>query len=69
MTGEAFEADVRACDLQAMQAMAGQPGHQASATVGTRLVNPAQPTQWSNEHTKAYTECMKKKGYTPTKSS
>jgi hypothetical protein len=69
MTGEAFEADVRACDLQAMQTMAGQPGHQGSAMAGARLVNPAQPTMWSNEHTKAYTECMKSKGYTATKGS
>ena len=69
MTGEAFEQDVRACDRQAMVAAAGQPGHQGSAMAGARTVNPAQPTFFSNEHEKAYVECMKSKGYTPGKGS
>jgi len=68
MTGEAFEQDVRACDLEAMRVAAAQPGHQGSATAGARTVNPAQPTLWSDEHNKAYTACMKNKGYTATKS-
>jgi hypothetical protein len=67
MTGEVFEQDVRACDRQAMAASAGQPGHQGSATAGGRTVNPAQPTFFSAEHEKAYTECMRGKGYTATK--
>jgi hypothetical protein len=69
MTGEAFEHDVRACDRQAMQVSAGQPGHQGSATVGARTVNPTDPTLETSEHKKAYVECMKSKGYTPTKSN
>jgi hypothetical protein len=69
MTGEVFEQDVRTCDREAMQAAAGEPGHRGSATVGTRTVNPAQPTLQGGEHEKAYVACMKGKGYTPTKGS
>jgi len=69
MTGEVFEQDVRACDRQAMVASAGQSGHQGSATAGARTVNPAQPTLQSDEHEKAYINCMKGKGYSQTKGS
>ena len=69
MTGEVFERDVQACDRTAMQVAAGQPGHQGSGTAGARTVNPAQPTFFSDEHEKAYIDCMKSKGYTPTKGS
>jgi hypothetical protein len=69
MTGEAFEQDVMACDREAMRVAAGQPGHQGSATAGARTVNPAQPSFFSAEHQKGYVDCMKSKGYTPTKGS
>jgi hypothetical protein len=52
-----------------MVASAGQPGHQGSATAGARTVNPAQPTLQSDEHEKAYINCMKGKGYSQTKGS
>ena len=67
MTGEAFEADVRDCDAQAMQLAAGQPGHQAQGSTGPRSVNPTAPVQRSAEHEKAYRACMIGKGYTATK--
>lgn len=67
MTGESFEQDVRACDREAMRASAGQPGHQASATIGARTVNPTDQTVESREHKKAYVECMQGKGYVSTK--
>jgi hypothetical protein len=69
MTGEVFEQTVRACDREAMRLAAGQPGHQGSAVAGARTVNPAQPTLRAGEHEKPYVECMKNKGYTPTKGS
>jgi hypothetical protein len=58
---------VRACDRTAMQVEASEPGHRGSATAGARTVNPAQPTIFSDEHEKAYVNCMKGKGYTATK--
>lgn len=67
MTGDAFERDVQACDRTAMQVAGGQPGHRGSATVGARTVDPAQPTFFSDEHKKAYIDCMQGKGYTATK--
>jgi hypothetical protein len=69
MTGETFERDVLACDRTAMKVAAGQPGHEGSATAGARTVNPAQPTFFSDEHEKAYVDCMKGKGYTATKAN
>jgi hypothetical protein len=69
MTGETFERDVLACDRTAMKVAASQPGHQGSATAGARTVNPAQPTFFSDEHEKAYVDCMKGKGYTATKAN
>jgi hypothetical protein len=67
MTGEAFEADVRNCDREAMRVAAAEPGHQAVASPGTRSTSPTAPTQRRAEHEKAYRDCMKAKGYTATK--
>ena len=40
MTGEAFEADVRACDREAMRVAAAQPGHTGAGSGGPRTVGP-----------------------------
>lgn len=69
MTGEAFETDVRACDREANRVAAAEPGHQGVAAQGSRTASPTAPGLRRVEHEKAYVECMKGKGYTPTKGS
>ena len=70
MTGEAFEMDVRDCDRTANKVMAAEPGHRApQAAVGARTVGPGpMAAQRQVEHERAYTDCMKSKGYTQTPS-
>jgi hypothetical protein len=67
MTGEAFEADVRACDREAMGVAAAEPGHQTVGAGGPRTAVPVAPSLRQAEHEKAYAACMKGKGYTATK--
>lgn len=68
MTGEEFEVDVRDCDRTANTVAAMEPGHRASqAAAGARGTGPGPlAAQRQIEHERAYTECMKGKGYTPT---
>lgn len=68
MTGEAFELDVRDCDRVANKVAAMEPGHRAPATTGgARTTGPGPLAgQRQIEHQRAYTECMKSKGYTQT---
>jgi hypothetical protein len=68
MTGEAFELDVRDCDRTANKVAAMEPGHRAPATTGgARATGPGpMAAQRQMEHERAYTGCMKGKGYTQT---
>ena len=68
MTGEAFEADVRACDREAMRVAAAQPGHTGAGSGGPRTVGPGPTAPLRQaEHEKAYADCMKSKGYAANK--
>lgn len=68
MTGAAFEQDVRACDRQAMQVAAAQPGHQTAASPRPRTPAPGSPGALRQvEHEAAYADCMKGKGCTATR--
>src|SRR5262245_40589422 len=69
MTGEAFEQDVRDCDRVANKVAAMEPGHRAEmSTGGARTTGSgAMPAQRQAEHERAYSDCMKGKGYTATK--
>ena len=68
MTGEAFELDVRDCDRVANRVAAMEPGHRAPQPgVGPRSTGPGPlAPQRQVEHERAYSECMKGKGYTQT---
>lgn len=68
MTGEAFELDVRDCDRTANRVAAMEPGHRApGAPGGARATAPGpMASQRQIEHERAYTDCMKSKGYTQT---
>ena len=64
MTGEAFELDVRDCDRIANRVAAMEPGHRAPQAPGPRPTGSGPvPGQRQLEHERAYTECMKSKGY------
>ena len=69
MTGEAFEADVRDCDREANRVAALEPGHRTpSQPGGARTTGPGSlASQRQIEHERAYSDCMKSKGYTATK--
>jgi len=69
MTGEAFELDVRDCDRVANKVAAMEPGHRASMSPGGARTTGAPPmaAQRQAEHERAYSDCMKGKGYTATK--
>jgi hypothetical protein len=69
MTGESFERDVRDCDREADRVMAMEPGHRAPQQPGgARSTGPGpMASQRHLEHERAYTDCMKGKGYTATK--
>ena len=69
MTGDAFELDVRDCDRTANRVAAMEPGHRApQAPGGARAATTpsAMASQRQIEHERAYTDCMKSKGYTQT---
>jgi len=68
MTGVAFELDVRDCDREANRVAAMEPGHRAPrAPGGARTTGPGPlAAQRQIEHERAYTDCMKSKGYTQT---
>ena len=68
ITGEAFELDVRDCDRVANRVAAMEPGHRAATgSGGARTTAPGSlPAQRQIEHERAYTDCMKSKGYTQT---
>lgn len=68
MTGQTFEADVRACDREAMRAAASEPGHRAGVSPpgGARATGPAPLAGLRRNEQRAYTDCMKAKGYTQT---
>jgi hypothetical protein len=68
MTGDAFEMDVRDCDRTANKVAAMEPGHRApQAPGGARATAPGpMASQRQIEHERAYTECMKSKGYAQT---
>lgn len=68
VTGDAFEPDVRDCDRIANKVAAMEPGHRApQAPGGARATAPGpMAAQRQIEHERAYTECMKSKGYTQT---
>jgi hypothetical protein len=70
MTGEAFEMDVRDCDREANRVAAMEPGHRAPQQPGgARTTGPGpMASQRQIEHERAYSDCMKNKGYTATKS-
>jgi hypothetical protein len=69
ITGESFERDVRDCDREANRVMAMEPGHRAPQQPGgARSTGPGpMASQRQVEHERAYTDCMKGKGYTATK--
>lgn len=71
MTGETFEADVRACDREANRVAAHEPGHHsggAGAAPGGARATGASPmaSRRQIEHERAYVACMIGKGYTQT---
>ena len=68
MTGDTFELDVRDCDRTANKVAAMEPGHRApQAPGGARATAPGpMAAQRQIEHERAYTDCMKSKGYTQT---
>lgn len=67
MTGEAFEMDVRDCDREANRVAAVEPGHRAQQAPGARTTGAGpMPAQRQVEHERAYSNCMKNKGYTGT---
>jgi hypothetical protein len=70
MTGEEFERDVRDCDREANRVAAMEPGHRAPQQPpgGARSTAPGPMAgQRQIEHERAYTDCMKSKGYTATR--
>jgi hypothetical protein len=69
MTGEAFELDVRDCDREANRVAAMEPGHRApqQPAGGARTTGPGpMASQRQVEHERAYSDCMRNKGYTAT---